>query len=61
MLTHMAQRLAASVFVVLAASFVTYFMFNAAPGDVALTMVGESASEEQLEAVRRSTGLTSPS
>ncbi len=60
MLTHVAHRLLASVFVVLAASFVTYFMLNAAPGDVALTLVGESASQAQLDAVRSEYGLDQP-
>ena len=60
MVPRILQRLAASLLVIIAASFVTYFMLNAAPGDIALTMVGDSASEEQLEAIRQELGLDQP-
>lgn len=60
MLSHIAHRLVASVLVVIAASFVTYVMLNAAPGDIALTLVGDSASAEQLQAVRQEYGLDQP-
>lgn len=60
MLTHIAHRLVASLLVILAASFVTYVMLNAAPGDVALTLVGDTASDEQLAEVRTQYGLDQP-
>lgn len=60
MLAQVMQRLLASVLVVLAASFVTYFMLNAAPGDIALTLVGDTATQEQLDAVRAEYGLDQP-
>jgi ABC-type dipeptide/oligopeptide/nickel transport system permease component len=60
MLALVAHRLLASILVVLAASFVTYFMLNAAPGDIALTLAGDSGSEKQLHAIRAELGLDQP-
>lgn len=60
MLSHVVHRLLASLLVILAASFVTFVMLDAAPGDVADTLVGDSASEEQLAAVRAQYGLDDP-
>ncbi len=60
MLTHVAHRLFASFLVVIAASFVTFFMLSTAPGDVSLTLVGDVASSEQLAQVRAAYGLDQP-
>ena len=61
MFEHIIHRLAAAALVLLAVSFVTYLMLNAAPGDLALTLVGDSASAEQLTALRQELGLMSRS
>ncbi len=60
MFQHLIQRLTAAALVLLAVSFVTYLMLNAAPGDLALTLVGESASEAQLAELRQELGLNQP-
>jgi ABC-type dipeptide/oligopeptide/nickel transport system permease component len=60
MFEHIIHRLAAAALVLLAVSFVTYLMLNAAPGDLALTLVGDSASAEQLTALRQELGLDEP-
>jgi len=60
MLQHLIHRLAAAVLVLLAVSFVTYLMLNAAPGDLAVTIAGDSASEAQLAELRAELGLDQP-
>ena len=60
MLQHLIHRLAAAVLVLLAVSFVTYLMLNAAPGDLAMTVAGDSASEAQLAELRQKLGLDQP-
>ncbi len=60
MFQHLIHRLTAAALVLLAVSFVTYLMLNAAPGDLALTLVGESASETQLAELRQELGLDQP-
>ena len=60
MLSHVAHRLLASLFVVVAASFVTFFLLDSAPGDVAVSVVGDTASQEQLDTIRAELGLDQP-
>ena len=60
MFQHVIHRLAAAALVLLAVSFITYLMLNAAPGDLALTLIGDSASAEQLAALRQELGLDQP-
>lgn len=57
LLRHLARRAAGSVFVLLAVSLITFLALDAAPGDAAQAMVGESASAEQLAELRRALGL----
>lgn len=58
--SHLARRLAGSLFVLLAVSFVTFVALTAAPGDAAEAMVGDSASAEQMEVLRQLLGLDLP-
>lgn len=57
LLRHLARRAAGSVFVLLAVSLITFLALDAAPGDAAQAMVGESASAEQLAELRQALGL----
>jgi ABC-type dipeptide/oligopeptide/nickel transport system permease component len=54
---HLLRRLIGTGLVLLAVSFITFVALAAAPGDAAVGMVGESASQEQLATVRREMGL----
>ena len=60
MLTHIIHRLLAALLVIVAASFVTYTLLAAAPGDIAVTLVGDTASAEELDAIRQEYGLDRP-
>ncbi len=51
------RRLLASLLVLVLASLIAYAILDVAPGDAAMVMVGESASEEQLAALRTELGL----
>jgi peptide/nickel transport system permease protein len=57
LLRHLARRAVGSVFVLLAVSLITFLALDAAPGDAAQAMVGESASAEQLAELRQALGL----
>lgn len=60
MITRTARRLLSSLLVLLLASLVAFVILNAAPGDAAQAMIGESASAEQLQALREQLGLDQP-
>lgn len=53
----LAQRLMASVLVLLAVSLATFALLDLSPGDAAQALVGESASADQIEVLRRELGL----
>ena len=57
MIQHLLRRLAGMGLVLLAVSFITFAALAAAPGDAAGTMVGDSASAEQMALLRQSLGL----
>jgi ABC-type dipeptide/oligopeptide/nickel transport system permease component len=60
MLPFLARRLLGAILVMLAISFITFVLLASAPGDAADTLVGEVASQEQLEALRAQLGLDKP-
>lgn len=60
MLIHLTQRLFGALFVLLAVSVITFFLLSAAPGDAATTLAGETASQEQMAALRAGLGLDQP-
>jgi ABC-type dipeptide/oligopeptide/nickel transport system permease component len=57
MIHHLLRRLAGMGLVLLAVTFITFAALAAAPGDAAGTMVGDSASAEQMALLRQSLGL----
>jgi ABC-type dipeptide/oligopeptide/nickel transport system permease component len=57
---HLLRRLGGTVAVLLIVSFVVFVALDVAPGDAAEGLVGETASQEQLDAVRREMGLDDP-
>lgn len=57
---HLLYRLIGAVLVLLAVSFVTFVALATAPGDAALALAGDSASAEQLAALRADLGLNLP-
>lgn len=60
MMTRIARRLAGSLLVLLIASLVAFAILDAAPGDAALRLVGDTASQAQLDALRAELGLDQP-
>jgi peptide/nickel transport system permease protein len=54
------RRLAGTALALLVASFLIFLALDITPGDAAQGLVGESASEEQLDALRREMGLDLP-
>ncbi|WP_129674746.1 ABC transporter permease [Candidatus Chloroploca sp. Khr17] len=60
MLRFLVRRLLGALAVLLAVSFFTFVMLELAPGDAADTLVGETASAEQMAAIRSSMGLDLP-
>jgi ABC-type dipeptide/oligopeptide/nickel transport system permease component len=59
-LQRVARRLLAALLVLALASLIAFAILDAAPGDAAEAMVGESASEDQLQALRAGLGLDRP-
>lgn len=51
------KRLAMLVLVLLGVTLITFFLSHVIPGDPARMMVGQRASEETLQEVRRQLGL----
>lgn len=54
------RRLSGTVLVLLIVSFVIFAALDVTPGDAAEALVGESASQEQLDALRQEMGLDEP-
>lgn len=59
-ISFVARKLARLVGVVFAVSILTFLMVALLPGDVAYAIVGESATPEQIEAIRERLGLNDP-
>jgi len=57
---RIARRLAGTVFTLILASLIAFTIVEAAPGDAAHTLIGESASETELQALRSQMGLDRP-
>ncbi len=60
MAKHLARRLVGTALTLLVVSLVTFVALMATPGDAASAMVGESASAEQMQALRAQLGLDQP-
>ncbi len=60
MTQHLLRRLGGTLLALLAVSFVVFAALDVTPGDAATGMVGDSASQEQLDALRREMGLDLP-
>jgi peptide/nickel transport system permease protein len=60
MTRHLLRRLVGTLIVLLVVSFVIFAALDTIPGDAAEAMVGESASQEQLDALRHELGLDRP-
>ena len=60
MTRHLMRRLAGTILVLLVVSFVIFAALDVIPGDAAEAMVGDSASQEQLDALRHELGLDRP-
>lgn len=57
---YVLRRLAGAALMLLAVSLIVFVLLDVVPGDVAQTLAGDLASEEQLAAVRRELGLDQP-
>lgn len=60
LLARIARRFAGSVLVLILASLVAYTILDFAPGDAAQSLIGETASAEQIQALRAEMGLDRP-
>ena len=60
MTTRLLRRIAGTLLVLLAVSFIIFAALAVTPGDAAEAMVGDSASQEQLDALRHEMGLDVP-
>ena len=60
MLTFLLKRLTGALLVLVGVSFITFLLLGTAPGDAADILAGESASKEQMEALRQQLGLDAP-
>ena len=60
MLKYIVKRLGYAVIVMLVASLIAFFMVRLAPGDPAELMLGDAATDEQVEALRVEMGLDKP-
>jgi peptide/nickel transport system permease protein len=59
-LKRFAKRLGFTVLTILAMSFLIFFLVEIMPGDVAQTVLGQSATEESVAALRERMGLDDP-
>ena len=57
---YIAKRLFMLLFVVIGVSFMIYFIMDLAPGDLASSILGDDASEEEYLALREELGLNKP-
>jgi len=60
MTKFLARRLLESIPVIIGVSILVFLLIHFIPGDPALAMLGERASEENLEAIRERLGLNEP-
>ncbi len=60
MLTYLAKRLAALLPTLLIASFIVFIFIHLIPGDPIYVLLGDQATPEQVEALRREMGLDQP-
>jgi ABC-type dipeptide/oligopeptide/nickel transport system permease component len=60
MIAHLLRRIGGTALVLLAVSFIIFAALDATPGDAAEAMVGDSASQAQLDALRHEMGLDVP-
>ncbi|MCS6883130.1 MAG: ABC transporter permease [Oscillochloridaceae bacterium] len=60
MARYVLRRLAGAALMLLAVSLIVFVLLDVVPGDVAQTLAGDLASQEQLAAVRRELGLDQP-
>jgi len=57
---YIAKRLLQLILVAVGVSFLIYFIMDIAPGDLALTALGEGATQAEYEAFREENGLNKP-
>jgi len=57
---YIAKRLFLLIFVVIGVSFMIYFIMDLAPGDLASSILGDGASEEEYAALRKELGVDRP-
>lgn len=60
MLKYVLKRIVMIIPVVLAVSFIVFFIMDFVPNDPAVVALGDGATEEQLEAYREANGLNDP-
>ena len=60
MLKYIAKRLLAMIPVILGVTLIVYLIMSLAPGDPARTILGELATEEQVNELREEMGLNDP-
>ncbi len=60
MLRYIAKRLFQMIFVLIGVSFMIYFTMDMAPGDLATTILGDEAPQENIEALQEELGLNRP-
>jgi len=60
MIRYILKRLLMLIPVMIGVSLIIYFIMDFAPGDAALSIAGENAPPEQLEAIREELGLNDP-
>ncbi len=60
MLPFLLRRLLGAVLVMLAISFITFVLLDSTPGDAADSLIGETASLEQMDTLRAQLGLDLP-
>ena len=60
MYKYIIKRLLLLILVIIGVSFMIYFIMDLAPGDLASTVLGDSATEEEYAAFREEHGLNKP-
>ena len=60
MLKYVIKRILMIIPVVLAVSFIVFFIMDFVPSDPAVTALGDGATEEQLDYYRETHGLNDP-
>ena len=58
--TFIIRRLIQTVIVLLVVSFIAFLLLHLIPGDPVVTMLGQEASQAQIEALRKELGLNQP-